>query len=277
MNQATLANVVQIEGVGIHTGGHCRLSLRPTGANRGRVFLTPDGVEIPARVDHVVNCDRSTILGKGEARVHTPEHLLSALAALAIDNVEILIEGPEVPILDGSALPFIDALEKAGRSELNVPARYLELEQPVSVGTVGGSLVLAFPEPTTRFEYVLHYPHPMLGCQTAHYVPGETDYRAEIAPARTFALWEEVKPLLDRGMALGGTLENALVVYQDRYSSDLKVPDEPVRHKLLDLIGDFALLDARFRGRVLAIKAGHRLHVECAKTVWEALVSNSTL
>ncbi len=277
MKQATLAGEVQVEGVGIHTGTSCRLTLRPAPENRGRVFLTSEGVEIPARVDHVVNCDRSTILGKGEARVHTPEHLLSALAAFEVDNVEIAIEGPEVPILDGSALPFLNLLEEAGRREQSEPARYLELEQPVSVGTPGDSLVLAFPEPETRFEYVLHYPHPMLGCQTAAYVPGETDYKAEIAPARTFALWEEVKPLLDRGMALGGTLENALVVYQDKYSSELKVPQEPVRHKLLDLIGDFALLDARFRGRVLAIKAGHRLHVECAKTVWEALVSNSTL
>ena len=107
MNQGTLAKEVSLEGVGIHTGKMSRLRLVPAEINRGRVFVTPGGVEIPARVDYVVNCDRSTILGKGEARVHTPEHLLSALAAFEIDNLEIHIEGPEIPILDGSALPFL--------------------------------------------------------------------------------------------------------------------------------------------------------------------------
>lgn len=274
--QATLANEVSLEGVGIHTGKSCRLDLRPAATNRGRVFITREGVEIPARVDHVVNCDRSTILGTGEARVHTPEHLLSALAALEIDNLDIHIDGPEVPILDGSALPFYESIKQAGRMEQDAAARYLPMDAPLSVGSADGPLVLAYPDSATRYEYVLHYPHPMLGCQTAFYLPGETDYGTEIAPARTFALWEEVKPLLDRGMALGGTLDNALVVYQDKFSSPLKVPDEPVRHKLLDLIGDFALLDARLAGRVLAVKAGHRLHVECAKKVWEASLSNST-
>lgn len=267
--QGTVAKEVEFSGVGIHTGQESRLRLLPAAPDRGRVFITSQGVEIPARVDHVVACDRSTILGKDKARVSTPEHLLSALYACGIDNVEILIEGEEVPILDGSALPFWQALQRVGRCQQPVPARQLAVAEPVWVGTEGGPLVLALPWTEPLFEYVLHYAHPMLGTQAVSCSP-ETDYGAEVAPSRTFALWEEVQVLLDRGMALGGSLDNALVVHQDRYSTPLRLPQEPGRHKLLDLMGDFALLDARLRARVLGIRAGHKWHVEAVSKVWEA-------
>jgi UDP-3-O-acyl N-acetylglucosamine deacetylase len=266
--QGTLASPVRLEGVGIHTGRPGALTLRPAAVNRGRVFLTADGVEVPARVDFVVACDRSTILGHQGARVSTPEHLLSALSAAGIDNLEIEIEGEEVPILDGSALPFWQAIQQVGRESQGVPARTLVLDKPLAVGSVEGAQVLVLPAPEPRFEYLMYYPHPMLGAQSVAWSPRQ-DYAAEVAPARTFALWEEVQPLLARGKAMGGSLDNALVVHQDSYSTPLRLPLEPGKHKLLDLIGDFALLDARLQARVLAVRAGHRWHVEAARKVWE--------
>lgn len=267
-SQGTLAGEVRLSGVGIHTGQMGQLTLRPAEVGRGRVFLTSDEVEIPARVDYVVNCDRSTILGKDGARVSTPEHLLSALCAYGIDNVEIHIEGEEVPILDGSAFPFWEALQAAGRVSQGVPARTVVVQKPLGVGSVESAHVLALPAPATVYEYVLYYPHPMLGAQSVS-CSTEDDYGATVAPSRTFALWEEVQALLDRGMALGGSLDNALIVHQDKYSTPLRLPEEPGRHKLLDLIGDFALVDARVQARILGVRAGHRWHVEAARKVWE--------
>ena len=249
-----------------------RLRLRPAPVGRGRVFITSNGTEIPARVDFVTGSDRSTVLGHDDARVSTPEHLLSAVAAAGIDNVEIEIEGEEVPILDGSAKPFWDAISSVGRESQGVAARLFRPERPLIVGSADGPLVLVLPFHELRYEYVLYYPHPMLGTQNANFGP-ESDYAEEIASARTFALWEEVQALLDRGMALGGSLNNALIVHQDRYSTPLRLPEEPVRHKCLDLIGDFALLDARVCARVLAIRAGHRWHIEAARKVWEEWTS----
>lgn len=271
-HQGTLKEEIEFSGVGIHTGQLARLRLRPAPVGRGRVFLTSSGVEVRARVDYVVGSDRSTVLGKDEARVSTPEHLLSALAGAGIDNVEIAIEGEEVPILDGSARPFWEAIVSAGRESQGVPARVFAPDRPLAVGTIEGPQVLVLPWTEPRFEYVLYYPHPMLGTQNANFAPG-SDYGEEIAAARTFALWEEVQALLDRGMALGGSLDNALVVHQDRYSTPLRLPEEPARHKCLDLIGDFALLDARLQARVLAIRAGHRWHIEAARKVWEEWTS----
>jgi UDP-3-O-[3-hydroxymyristoyl] N-acetylglucosamine deacetylase len=267
--QGTVEGDVVFQGVGIHTGQDCQVTVRPAAVGSGRRFVSAGGVEIQARVDNVVNCDRSTILGVGTDRVHTPEHLLSALVASGVDNAVIEMTGPEVPILDGSAAKFYEGIQAMGVRQQKAVAKVLIPTRPFVVNGAAGQLVLVTPATETLFEYVLHYDHPMLGCQTVEYRPKTDDYRTHIAPARTFALWEEVKPLIERGLAQGGSIENALVVFQDRYSSELTVEDEPVRHKCLDLIGDFALLDARIQARILAVKAGHRLHIDCATAVWK--------
>lgn len=269
MKQNTLKEEVVFEGVGIHTGTPCRVTLRPAPENSGRVFLTPEGIRIRARVDHVVRCDRSTVLGLQGAVVHTPEHLLSALSAWRVDNAEIVITGPEIPILDGSALEFYRGIQKAGIAMQEAEADVWCPKKPYCVGGDSGQQVLVLPNDRLIWEYGLYYDHPMLGYQHCLFDGGDGDYETEIAPARTFALWEEVQPLLERGLAKGGSLDNALIVHQDRFSTPLTVEREPVRHKCLDLIGDFALLDARIQARVLAVKAGHRLHVEAAKACWE--------
>lgn len=270
-NQATLNAPVSFEGAGIHTGTEGSVVVKPAPPGTGRLFVTNDGTEIPARVDHVVACDRCTVLGKGDARVHTPEHLLAALWGAGVDNARIEMTGPEVPILDGSCETFHREFLKVGVADQKEPAAVLVPERPYTVSTEAGQLVLVVPDDHLHFEYVLYYDHPMLGCQTVQYDPSSGDFEQEIAPARTFALWEEVKPLLERGLAQGGNINNALVVFQDKFSTPLTVEREPVRHKCLDLIGDFALLDARLRARVLAVMAGHRLHVDCAQLLWEDL------
>ena len=267
--QGTLKKEAVFEGVGIHTGKPCKVVVRGAEENHGRVFAASDGGRVPARVDSVVKCDRCTILGSGDSVVYTPEHLLSAMAALGIDNALIEMSGPEVPILDGSAATFYSALKQAGVQVQKSPAPVIRPEKPFSVMGNQGQSVHVVPWSEEHYEYVLYYDHPMLGCQTVEFSPQEGDYALEIAPARTFALWEEVKPLLERGLAQGGTVDNALVVYQDKFSSPLTVEREPVRHKCLDLIGDFALLDARIQAKVLAIRAGHKLHVDCATAVWK--------
>lgn len=271
LSQGTLKESISFSGVGIHTGQASTIKVLPAEENFGRRFLS-GGREIPARVDFVSRCDRSTVLGHGDTLVHTPEHLLAALAACGIDNALIEIEGPEVPILDGSALEFCQGFLGVGVQTQNVQARIIRPIRPYSVSLENGALVLVTPADFARFEYALYYPHPMLGYQYVEHVLHRDDFLTELAPARTFALWEEVKPLLERGMAQGGRADNCLIVFQDHFSSELKVESEPVRHKCLDLIGDFALLDARLEARVLAVKAGHALHVGCAKMVWEDML-----
>lgn len=269
MSQNTLQEEVLFEGVGIHTGTSCEVRLKPAPEGSGRVFVTPSGTRVPARVDYVTRCDRSTVLGLDEAVVHTPEHLLSALAAANVDNALIEISGPEIPILDGSSAEFYRGICRAGVLQQAAEARVFRPDRPYVVSGGNGQMVTVLPADHLVWEYGLYYDHPMLGYQHCLFEPDRGEYAQEIAPARTFALWEEVQPLLERGLAQGGSFDNALVVYQDRYSSDLTVELEPVRHKCLDLIGDFALLDARVQARVIAVKAGHRLHVEAAKACWE--------
>jgi UDP-3-O-[3-hydroxymyristoyl] N-acetylglucosamine deacetylase len=265
-----LRDRISFSGVGIHTGQPATVTICPAEENSGRRFLS-EGQEIPATVDSVVNCDRCTVLGKGEVKVHTPEHLLAALVGLGVDNALIEIDGPEVPILDGASLEFCLAIRKVGVELQSAPARVLKPQRPHSAGRENGAVVLLLPADSVLYEYSLFYDHPMIGYQHVEFRPND-DFTKELAPARTFALWEEVKPLLERGLAQGGHADNCLVVFQDHFSTPLKVECEPVRHKCLDLIGDFGLLDARIEARILAVKAGHALHVECARKVWEEML-----
>lgn len=270
--QQTLAQSVSFEGVGIHTGTRSKVTLRPAPENRGRVFLTSNSTEIPARVDFVVDCTRSVTLGRDDQVVQTPEHLLSALVANNIDNTIIEIEGVEIPILDGSAKEFFEGVRSAGVTVQEAPARIVTPQRIYSSHGNDGQVVLVTPWASPRYDYMLYYDHPMIGYQSVEFELSPDGYREQIAPARTFALWEEVQPLLEQGLAQGGGIENALVIFSDHYSSDLTVEDEPVKHKCLDLIGDFALLDARIHGRVLGVRAGHRLHVACANKLWEEML-----
>src|SRR5262249_45513758 len=202
----------------------------------------------------------STTLSRGSIMVATVEHLLSSLHGLSIDNARIEIDGPEVPILDGSSAPFVQAIRDAGVRSLGRARRFLTLTRPVHV-KAGEKEILALPDNLFQATYAIDFPQTVIGAQSVSLEVNEETYDGEIAPARTFCLMRDVEAMRRSGLALGGSLDNALVVGDDGVmNGSLRFPDEFVRHKVLDLVGDLALLGAPIRAHVLAFKGGHRLH-----------------
>ncbi|MCE7871977.1 UDP-3-O-[3-hydroxymyristoyl] N-acetylglucosamine deacetylase [bacterium CPR1] len=232
--QQTLAAPVRFEGVGIHLGQPARIEVLPAPVDSGRLFVS-QGQEIPALHERVSSVERCTVLSAGEVSVSTVEHLLAACAGLQLDNLRILVDGPEVPILDGSAMPFVKAFLAAGVVCQERPARRHVLTRPLFVHDKN-ALVLALPATETQLEYSLHYQHPMITYQQVTHTSTPESFLSGLAPARTYAFMEEVEGLLERGLARGGDLSNALVIRSDGYTSALRFPDEPVRHKCLDLV-----------------------------------------
>ncbi len=263
MEQQTLAGSFTLEGVGIHTGARGRVTVMPAEVDSGRVFLVGD-IAIPARADYVTDTSRSTRLGRDSASVSTVEHLLSALHAWGVDNAHIVVEGPEIPILDGSAAPFAEAVHSVGVLRQGKPAHTLTLRNPVSIEQ-GGTRLSAEPATglhlhvRTTFEA---WPEGSAEAEAEIHRAATETYRTHIAPARTFAFAAEVEMLLKAGLALGGSLDNALIITPPHgYSAPLRMPQEWCAHKMLDLIGDLALANARLEMRVDAMRPGHRANV----------------
>lgn len=255
--QATLRDRLCFEGVGLHTGVQCRAELLPANADAGISFVA-GGIRIPATVEYVVDTTRATVLGRDGVSVSTTEHLLSALLAMGVTNCEIHVDGPEIPVCDGSASVFVAAIAGCGMQPQPHERRVLELTEPLFVRE-GDKLIAALPAPSWRIRFIADFPDP-IGTQ---YFSGEIDarsYQDEIAGARTFGYLHEIQALLDRGLARGGSLDNALVFAPDGPMQPLRWPNEAVRHKVLDLIGDLALLGAWPQFEVVAIKSGHELH-----------------
>jgi UDP-3-O-[3-hydroxymyristoyl] N-acetylglucosamine deacetylase len=269
MEQQTVAGSFNLEGVGIHTGAHGRVTLLPAAVDTGRVFQVGD-VLIPARAEFVTDTSRSTRLGRDGATVSTVEHLLSALHAWGVDNAVILVEGPEIPILDGSAAPFAEAIHAVGVRGQGKPARTLRLSAPVTVEQ-GGVRLTATPAAALHLQVRTEFDNWPEGAAEAEMtLSGATTevYRAAIAPARTFAFQAEVEMLLKAGLARGGSLDNALIITPpDGFSAPLRVANEWCAHKLLDLIGDLALADARLELRVEALRPGHRANVALVRAL----------
>jgi len=265
--QTTLRTPATLSGVGLHTGAETRVTVKPAPADSGILFTSGAG-RIPARAAFVVSTQRCTSLGVGEARVDTVEHLLSTLYGLGIDNAEIEVEGPEIPILDGSARPWVEALTAAGIEELPVPARVLTLPAPVVLHD-GGSWLVAAPANAFSVTCVTQFDHPLLGVQAAQVAADPVRYAEEIAPARTFVYAADLEALRAAGLIRGGSLDCALILYEDRLSDALRVPDEIVRHKTLDLLGDLSLVGGRLRAAVTAIKPGHRVNTAFAALLTE--------
>lgn len=262
----TLKRAVGCTGIGLHSGKAVRLQLRPAPAEHGVVFRRTDlGVEIPATLDHLARLDHATTLSREGASVETVEHLLSALQALGVDDVVVEVDGPEVPIMDGSAAPFVILIHEAGLRPLATPRRYLKVLKPVEVvrGSKSARLV-----PADHFEvsYAIGFDHPLLRHQAiAVRITPET-FVESIAPARTFGFLREVETLRRNGLALGGSLENAVVIGESGVlNNKLRFEDEFVRHKILDAIGDLGLLGHPVVGRLEASRAGHALHAAVAR------------
>lgn len=274
MEQRTLARSFTLAGAGIHTGASGRLTLHPAEPDAGRVFRL-GAVTVPARADYVIDTRRCTTLGREGASISTVEHLLSALYGLSVDNVVIEAEGPEVPILDGSALPFVEAILSAGIVGQNQPLRALKLTETLTLEE-GDCLVTATPtDAPAEFRVDVQFADWPEGSGTLVKPVGADfaeEYAATIAPARTFAFRREVEMLLAAGLAKGGSLDNALIVTPpDEFSTPLRLPQEWQAHKLLDMIGDLALTDARLVLNVTATRPGHRINTLFAQALlhWE--------
>jgi UDP-3-O-[3-hydroxymyristoyl] N-acetylglucosamine deacetylase len=246
--------------------------LKPAGADRGIVFRRVDagGIEIPATAEFLSHINHATSLAKDGVRIETIEHLLAALHALGVDNVVVELDGPEVPIMDGSAAPFIYLIHEAGIRALSAPRTYLELSKPVSVGD-DGRFVAAYPCDRLRLSYTINFDHPLLKHQEYSVEMDETSFEEDIAPARTFGFLKDVELMRQSGLALGGSLDNAVVLGETGVlNNPLRFPDEFVRHKVLDLLGDLVLLGRPLRAHVVALRAGHALHTRLVQAILES-------
>lgn len=278
MMQRTISRRINLQGIGLHTGERVEVSFSPASPNTGIVLKRVDleGKE-PIRVslrECKADAMRGSILVRDGTKIFTVEHLLSAIKGLGIDNILVEIKGSEVPALDGSALPFAEKLLEAGIVEQDVPRRRITLSSPIWVNG-GDSFIAAFPYPTFKVSYTIAYDHPFLSSQFLSYELSPDTFLREIAPARTYAFKHEVDLIFKSGLGKGGSLENTVIVDENGVLNPegLRFQDEFVRHKILDLIGDMALLDGWLSAHVVAIKAGHALHLKLASKMLEEVES----
>jgi UDP-3-O-[3-hydroxymyristoyl] N-acetylglucosamine deacetylase len=269
----TIASEIPLQGIALHSGLMVRLRLVPAEAGTGIVFVRTDagGARIPATLEYLAPSRYSTVLACGGVQVGTIEHLMAALAALRVDDLIVELDGPEPPILDGSSRQFVEAILDTGRQPLALDRQYLTLVRPIVLSDQD-KRISAYPGSEFRVTYAIDFEHPLLGYQELSVsVWREEDFIAKLAAARTFTFETEVDELRRRGLALGGSLDNALVLGADRLlNPELRFPDEFVRHKMLDLTGDLALLGHPLRAHVLAYRAGHDLHTRLAQRILAA-------
>lgn len=291
MKQHTLAQSFSVEGKGLHTGVYIHATFTPAAENYGirlcRIDL-PNQPTHHAYADYVSATERGTVLEHGSWRISTVEHALSALYAMGIDNCLISVDGPEIPILDGSALPFVRAINEAGIVEQTAEVEVYKVTEPIEYISEHGNRLLLFPNDSYQVEVQVCYPSQILKRQRAE-LSNLSDYAKEIAAARTFCFVREIEPLLRLGLIKGGDLKNALVIYEtpmsqegidyltDKlgqprldatklgYLSPIHFHNEPARHKLLDIIGDLSLVGCRLQARIYAEKPGHTFNTSCAR------------
>jgi UDP-3-O-[3-hydroxymyristoyl] N-acetylglucosamine deacetylase/3-hydroxyacyl-[acyl-carrier-protein] dehydratase len=267
--QNTLARPGEMHGVGLHTGAEVHMRIHPAPVDSGIVFRRtdlPGSPDIPANLAHVVGTDLGTSIGIGEAKVHTVEHLLSAMVARDIDNAFVEIDAAELPAADGSARDFGRMLDGCGRQEQDAPARYLTIAETFSLSKDRSEYVVA-PSRDYRVSASIEFDHPLIGRQFASFHVGEPSFETDVLPARTFGFLRDVEAMRGRGLAMGGSPDNAVVLTEDGLldGMQLRFPDEFVRHKALDVVGDLALVGARIRGHVIAERPGHLGNVALAK------------
>ncbi|OGU29863.1 MAG: UDP-3-O-[3-hydroxymyristoyl] N-acetylglucosamine deacetylase [Ignavibacteria bacterium GWA2_35_9] len=296
--QRTISKPVSISGIGLHTGTECTMTFKPAPENYGIRFIRVDlngKPEIPANADNVVDISRGTTLGIGEAKVHTVEHVLAAIVGLQIDNIIIELDGIEPPIGDGSAVPYVEALKEAEFTQQNEPKDYLVIDETVIYHEEANQIdIVALPLDSYRVTVMVDYQNPALGSQHTGLFDLEKEFASEFAPARTFCFLSEIEELASQGLIKGGDINNAVVIVDKKATEaelkniqktlgvketltigdngilnnkDLRFRNEPVRHKLLDLVGDLALIGAPIKAQILAARPGHRANVEFAKQI----------
>lgn len=266
----TVSGSVTVGGVGLHTGAPASVTLHPAPPRSGIIFRS-GSTSIPALAAQVTDTSRCTVLGANGASVSTVEHLLSACAGLGVRDLAIEVSGPELPIGDGSAALWVEALRSAGiEPATEISARVLP--EPVVLTGKDGQFIAAYPSDALRVTVAISFPHPLVGTQVARFEPSRGDnYADQIAPARTFGFIEEVEALLKAGLARGGSFDNAVVVYPDHYSTPLRFENELARHKLLDVLGDLALagFPNTLGADIIAVKPSHRLNAAFAARLAE--------
>jgi UDP-3-O-[3-hydroxymyristoyl] N-acetylglucosamine deacetylase/3-hydroxyacyl-[acyl-carrier-protein] dehydratase len=296
--QTTIGKAVSISGVGLHTGTSCTMTFKPAPDDHGIKFVRTDlgdKLEIPALVEYVVDVSRGTTLGLGDVKVHTVEHVLAAIVGLQIDNIIIELDNEEPPIGDGSSKPFVDKLLEAGIVKQKTPKDYLIIDKTISYKNEDEQVdIVALPLDGFRMTVMVDYQNPALGSQHTGLFDLENEFVTEFAPTRTFCFLSEVETLADQGLIKGGNIDNAVVIVDHEVSDDeltklsdklglqekisigksgflnennLRFKNEPVRHKLLDMIGDLALIGAPIKAQILAARPGHKANVEFAKIV----------
>lgn len=272
LRQRTIKNSVTIDGIGLQTGNKVSVTLKSSPEGSGINFIRTDLPNKPLlninsldMNDAGLGAERRTAVGMGPLQIQTTEHLLAALAGLSIDNIVVELDNAELPGLDGSAKGFADAIKKAGIAEQEAAKAFLEIKQPLWCGA-GDSLLAVFPDSAFRATYTLSYPG--IGAQFFSAAIDEATFETQIASARTFCSEGEALELLKRGLGKGANYENTLVMgARGPIKNTLRFPDEPVRHKVLDLIGDLCLAGVAIKGHVVGIKSGHRLNMELVRKI----------
>jgi len=269
--QRTVAREASLDGVGIHSGEEASLTFRPSEPGTGIRFLRTDrasAVEVRADLDCVSGTEYGTALGEGDSRVMTVEHVLAPLAALGIDNVLVEVAGPEAPIRDGSFADYLGVLRGAGVVEQDAVARVVSVSAPVTLAPAQGQSYVAVPGPGLRVSATIDFEHVEIGRQFGTFIVDEEGFSADLAPARTFGFKADAERLRSRGLALGASLENTVVLDETGVMNDgLRFEDEFLRHKVGDLVGDLALLGARIQGHIVAERPGHAGNVALASAL----------
>ena len=296
--QRTISKPATLSGIGLHTGTQCTMTFKPAPINSGIKFIRIDlggNPEIPAIADNVIDVSRGTTIGIGDAKVYTVEHVLAAIAGLQIDNISIELDGIEPPVGDGSAISYVNALLDAGIEKQDAPKDYLIIDETVTYSDESRQVdIVALPLDQYRLTVMVDYQNPALGSQHTGMFDLDKEFVSEFASARTFCFLSEVEALADHGLIKGGDMDNAIVFVDNKLSQDqlenlgkrigikekfvlgedgilnnkkLRYKNEPVRHKLLDLIGDLALIGAPIKAQILAARPGHKANVEFAKQV----------
>ncbi|MEO7658525.1 MAG: UDP-3-O-acyl-N-acetylglucosamine deacetylase [Pyrinomonadaceae bacterium] len=263
MKQTTLANSIDISGVGLHTGVEVNMTLRPAPENTGYIFVRTDldDFEIPASIEYISHCSYATTLMRRGVVLSTCEHLLSALRGSGVDNCFIDLDNIEIPIMDGSSENFIDLILASGTVKQDAQCRFFRVLERVEFEQ-GDRRMSIEPSDEYEIECVIDFPHPFIERQSLNFVFANGSFGREIASARTFGFTHEIEMLRKANLALGGSLENAIVLTEDGMlnQTPLRFDDEFVRHKILDIIGDFALLGMPIMGKIKAEKSGHAVH-----------------
>src|SRR2546423_6417144 len=269
--QQTVGKIAGFTGTALHTGEKATLRLHPAPVDHGIKFKRKDLQDEPtidAKVENLKTVERSTTIGEGSVRVHTVEHVLGALSAMGVDNAMVEMDANEPPIGDGSAQPYVDLIKRAGVTAQDEPRKFFDVREPMHVEAKTGALIVLLPDDKFRISCTQAGPNNRF-TQFLSMEITPAIFEREIAPARTFVYYEEVQSLMDKNLIKGGSLENAIVVRGDAVLSKepLRFADEFVRHKILAIIGDLALLGQRIRGHVIAVKPGHAANAELARAL----------